>query len=151
MSQKIIEDQVQQFCNRWQGMNMVYEDYARSVNVPYTTLQILNFIVTEENCTQKTICERTFLPKQTVNSVITGFYKKGLVVLRELPADRRTKTIHLTEEGQKFADEIIPQIRKAEYDAMERLTPEQRENLLEGMRIYCKVFREAMLADREKV
>lgn len=149
MERKMIEDQVQQFCNGWQGMNMVYEDYARSVNVPYTTLQILNFIVLEENCTQKTICERTFLPKQTVNSVITSFYKKGLVVLRELPSDRRTKTIHLTEAGQQFADQVIPKIRRAEYEAMERLTPEQRKNLLEGMRIYCKVFREAMLADKE--
>lgn len=149
MPDKIIKDQVQLFYNRWQGMNMVYEDYARTVDIPYTTLQILNFIVTETDCTQKTICSRTFLPKQTVNSVITSFYKKGLVVLKELPADRRTKTIHLTEAGQQFADRVIPKIRKAEYEAMERLTPEQRENLLEGMRIYCEVFRAAMLSDKD--
>ncbi len=149
MPDKTIEEQVQLFCSRWQGMNMVYEDYARTVDIPYTTLQILNYIVTVTDCTQKVICDLTFLPKQTVNSVITSFYKKGLVVLKELPADRRTKTIHLTEAGQQFADRVIPKIRKAEYEAMERLNPEQRKNLLEGMRIYCEVFRAAMLSDKD--
>jgi DNA-binding MarR family transcriptional regulator len=142
-----IKEQVYQFCASWQGLNMIYADYARTVNIPYTSLQILSFILMIENCTQKIICEQAFLPKQTVNSVITAFYKEGLVQLQELPYDRRTKAIHLTESGKRFAESLLPRIREAEYKAMEALTSEQREALLEGMRIYCDAFRKSMLEE----
>lgn len=146
MRDKEIEAEMKQFCDQLQEINRIYEDYARSADIPYTTLQILDLITKTENCTQKIICERTFLPKQTVNNVITAFYKQGYVRLQELPEDRRNKTIHLTESGQEYADRVIPQIREAEYGAMEKLTPQQRKNLLESMRIYSEVFRKVMPA-----
>lgn len=150
MYNKEIENQVKQFCNRLHSMNRVYEDYARSVNIPYTTLEILNLITQMEVCTQKAICEKIFLPKQTVNNVITSFYKMGFIQLQELPDDRRNKTIHLTEKGKEFADKLIPQVHKAEYEAMEKLTPEQRNGLLEGMRVYCELFHQAMPIGKEE-
>ncbi|MDR2460075.1 MAG: hypothetical protein LBE38_04735 [Deltaproteobacteria bacterium] len=33
---------------------------------------------------QKTLCDESFLPKQTVNQIITSFYKQGLVELAEV-------------------------------------------------------------------
>ena len=146
MKDKEIEAQMKQFCDELQGINRIYEDYARSVDIPFTTLEILDLITKTEDCTQKIICEHTFLPKQTVNNVITAFYKQGYISLRELPEDRRNKTIHLTEAGREYADKVIPQIREAEYGAMEKLTPEQRKNLIDSMRIYSAVFRKAMPA-----
>lgn len=145
-----IEEQVRQFCDAWQELNMIYEDYARSIDVPYTSLYILSLITRIDGCTQKTICEKTFLPRQTVNTVITGFYKKQWITLHELPEDRRIKTIHLTEAGKAYAEKIIPQIREAELTAMKKLTNEQRASLLEGIRIYRDAFRKAMLSG-EKV
>ena len=146
MAKQKIEDQVRQFCDAWQDLNMIYEDYARSVNVPYTSLYILNLITRIEGCTQKTICEKTFLPRQTVNTIITGFYKKEWITLEEMPEDRRIKTIHLTKSGEEFAAKIIPQIWRAELQAMEVLTQEQRDALLEGMSIYRNAFHNAMLS-----
>lgn len=150
MTTRKIEDQVRQFCDAWQDLNMIYEDYARSINVPYTSLYILSLITRTENCTQKTICEKTFLPRQTVNTIITGFYKKKWITLEETPEDRRIKTIHLTGAGKEFADRIIPQIWNAELQAMEKLTPEQRSSLLEGIRIYRNAFQSAMLSGSEE-
>ncbi|HJC06235.1 MAG TPA: hypothetical protein H9704_08790 [Candidatus Enterocloster excrementipullorum] len=80
-----------------------------------------------------------------MNTIITGFYKKNWITLQELPEDRRIKTIHLTETGKEYAEKIIPQIRRAELEAMEKLTEEQRTALLEGIRIYRDAFRAAML------
>ena len=144
-----LEEQVRQFCDAWQELNMIYEDYARSIDVPYTTLYILSLITRIDGCTQKTICEKTFLPRQTVNTIITGFYKKNWIILRELPEDRRTKTIHLTETGKEYAGKIIPQIWKAELEAMEKLTEEPCAALLEGIRIYRDAFRTAILPGGE--
>lgn len=144
MERQTIEEQVRQFCDAWQDLNLIYEAYARSINVPYTSLYILSMITQNENCTQKTICEKTLLPRQTVNTVITGFYRKKWITLEEMPEDRRIKTIHLTKEGKKFTDQMIPQIQKAELQAMETLSPEQRETLLKGIRTYRDAFETAM-------
>lgn len=139
-----LEQQVSAFCEQWQGLDLIYEDYARSVGLPYTTLYILTMIKKTPDCTQKKIREKTFLPKQTVNSVVTGFYKKGYVALRELPEDRRNKTIHLTAKGKAWADKIVPQIHKAEVAAMASLPEAEREQLITAIRHYGEAFRKAM-------
>ena len=150
MSNKDIERQISIFCNEIHDINVIYDDYARSVDIPYTNLYILSMISKSENCTQKIICDRTFLPKQTVNAIITGFYKKGLVELRELPSDRRNKTIHLTKSGEEYMAEIIPHIKSAEYAAMETLSEEQRSVLIESLHIYKEAFKKAMLMNVKK-
>lgn len=135
------------FCNAWQSLTTIYEDYARKSGVSYNSLYILNAIQQIENCTQKQICEKTLLPKQTVNNVVTGFFKSGYVELRELPENRRIKTIHLTEQGRKYADMLIPHIHHADKLAMESLTEEQQDTLLHLMDIYVATFRKEMLGE----
>lgn len=139
-----IENQVRQFSEEWQNITMTYSDYARSVGISYTSLQVLKYITGTKNCTQKSICEMSFLPKQTVNTIITGFYKKGYLELKELPEDRRTKIIYLTEKGKKYMDTFSPRIKKAEYEAMQSLSEEQRRMLVESIRLYGKIFHEKL-------
>lgn len=145
MKAKEIENDVKRFSDEWQSITMTYSDYARSVGISYTSLQILKYITGTENCTQRTICEMSFLPKQTVNTIITGFYKKGYIELRELPEDRRIKTIHLTVKGQEYMGTFSPHIEAAEYEAMRSLSDEQRTMLVESIRLYGKIFREKLL------
>lgn len=145
MKAKEIENDVKRFSDEWQSITMTYSDYARSVGISYTSLQILKYITGTKNCTQKTICEMSFLPKQTVNTIITGFYKKGYIELRELAEDRRIKTIHLTVKGQAYMDTFSPHIEAAEYEAMQSLSDEQRTMLVESIRLYGKIFRKKLL------
>ncbi len=142
-----IDDKTREFCSAWQSLSVIYEDYARKVGVSYNSLYILNSIQQIENCTQKQICEKTLLPKQTVNNVVTAFYKNGYIELRELPENRRIKTIHLTEKGVQYADSFIPHIRRADKLAMETLTEEQQDMLLHLMDIYVSAFRKEMLGE----
>lgn len=149
MKKKEVLSQVSVFCNEWYEINSAYEDYARTKEISYTSLYILTMIANTEDCTQKSICEKTFLPKQTVNAIITAFYKNGYVELREFPSDRRNKTIHLTERGDEYAQTIVPHIQNAEYKAMEALSPEQRALLIESISIYSRAFRVEMLKKDE--
>lgn len=142
-----IEAKTKAFCNAWQSISTIYEDYARKSGVSYNSLYILNAIFYTENCTQKQICDKTLLPKQTVNNVITSFFKSGYIELRELSENRRIKTIHLTEEGMKYAKTLIPHIHKADIIAMESLTEEQQDILLKLMDIYVSAFRKEMLGE----
>lgn len=142
-----IEEKTKVFCNAWQSISIIYEDYARKSGISYNSLYILNAIQQIKDCTQKQICEKTLLPKQTVNNVITAFYKSGYIELREFPENRRIKTIHLTEKGENYADKLIPHIHEADKVAMNSLTEKQQDTLLSLMNTYVSAFRKEMLGE----
>lgn len=139
-----LQAQISEYCSYLHEWNASYEEYAKSVGLSYTSLSILSAIYSTENCTQKLLCEQCFLPKQTVNAAVTVFYKKGWIRLEELPEDRRNKTIHFTEQGQKEAERIMQKVRHSEQQAMSKLTDEERKLLLSVTRRYVLGCKEAM-------
>ena len=142
-----IEEKTTAFCTAGQSLSGIYEDYARKSGVSYNSLYILNAIFSTENCTQKQICDKTLLPKQTVNNVVTSFYKSGYIELRELPENRRIKTIHLTETGRKYAETLLPHIDEAGRKAMQSLSDAEQSMLLELIGRYAAAFRREMLGE----
>lgn len=139
-----LQKQIRQYCSYLHEWNASYEDYARSVGLSYTSLSILSALYGTENCTQKMLCESCFLPKQTVNTTITAFYKKGWVRLEELPEDRRNKTIHFTPEGQAAADEIMQRVKESEQKSMGALSESERLVLLNVTKRYVAGCKDAM-------
>lgn len=135
---------IQAYCACLHEWNAAYEDYAKSVDLNFTSLSILSALYETENCTQKMLCEQCFLPKQTVNTAVTAFYKKGWIRMQELPEDRRNKTIHFTEEGQREAERIMQKVRESERQAMGGLSKEEREQLLSLTRRYVTACTTAM-------
>jgi DNA-binding MarR family transcriptional regulator len=141
-------EQVTEYCHLYRELNTEYEEYAKSVDMSFSSLLVLSIICSHPNgCMQMTIRDESFLPKQTVNGIVTGFLRQGLIKLTEVESDRRYKTIHLTENGSEFANRLIPKIKDAENKAMENLTENQRMMLLETTRLFITRFREFM---REK-
>ena len=65
------------------------------------------------------------LPKQTVNSVVSGMIKKGHVYLETIPGTRNKKVIRLTESGQKFGENVILKVYDAEQQAIDKISPQQ--------------------------
>ncbi len=139
-----IRAQIAQYCNLLHEWNSSYEGYAKSVGLSYTSLSVLSAIYSSPGCTQKELAESCFLPKQTVNAVITSFLKNGWVILEEMPEDRRNKTVNFTETGKEKAAVMIDKVRKCEDKAMSGLTKEQRDELLELTKIYIHSCSNAM-------
>ena len=127
-----------------QEWNASYEDYARAVGLNYTSLSILTAIYETEACTQKLLCERCFLPKQTVNAVITAFYKRGWIQMCELPEDRRVKTIHFTKAGLGEAERILQRVYEGERRAMKALSGEEQRLLMALTRRYVAACSDSM-------
>lgn len=129
------------FWATWQDLSTVYERYARLQGLSYTSLTVLDEVyrghLSGADCTQKSICAATFLPKQTANSVIAGFVRDGLVELVELPHDRRAKAVRLTKRGLAYAHQIIDPIDAAETAAFAQLTDAEREQFLTTMEHYA--------------
>lgn len=139
-----IRAHIAQYCNLLHEWNASYEEYAKSVGLSYTSLSVLSALYSSPGCTQKELAESCFLPKQTVNAVITSFLKNGWVKLEEMPEDRRNKTVNFTETGKEKAAVMIDKVRKCEDKAMSRLTKEQRDELLELTKIYIHSCSSAM-------
>lgn len=131
-----IQTQIQQYDSYLQQWCAGYEDYAKSVGLSFTSLSVLSAIYDLPNCTQKQLCQVCFLPKQTVNAVVTSFYKKGWVRLEEVPEDRRNKTIHFTEQGMAEAQRILSRVQESERAAMSALSEEERRTLLSATERY---------------
>lgn len=128
------------FCEIIKQISGIYEDYAKSIGLSYTSLYVFHLVSLTENCTQKYICEQLFLPKQTVNSIVMLFRKQSLVEMVELSEDRRYKAICLTAKGQEYAAQILPKIDTAEVHSMEQFDVEERMLLLKLMEKYAQVF-----------
>lgn len=120
-----------------------YEAYAKSLGLSYSTLSALRIILKYDGeCTQKTICERTFLPKQTVNAIVSGLLRHGAIGMSALDSDKRKKVIHLTDKGREFALEAIQKIKDAENKAMGSLDKSQRTAMLTALQLYLARFRD---------
>ena len=127
---------IQEYCSSLHEWDAAYEDYAKSVGLSYTSLCILNAIYETDGCTQKQLCSLCFLPKQTVNAAVTGFYDKGWLRMQELPEDRRNKALHLTELGRSEAGRILQNLQECDRIAMGSLTESEQEQLLSLTRRY---------------
>lgn len=141
---KTLREKADQFNAQWHVLNTSYEEYAKSVGFTYSSLNILCVIRNIEDCTQKAICEETYLPKQTVNNVITSFYKQGYINMVELPSDRRIKTIHFTKEGKRIADKILTVVTKAEETAMQQFTQDEADSFLKLQKRYVECCKKNM-------
>ena len=142
-----LQEQVNEFCSYFQQWKGAYEEHARSIGMNYTNTQILDVIYNTENCTQKLLCERCFLPKQTINTIVSSFCEQGWVYLEALPQDRRVKAIRLTPEGKAFVETSLHKVWEAECRAMAELTDEQRTLLLDLTRQYVTLCRQALFQE----
>ena len=138
-----LQDQIHAFSSYLRVWNDSYAEYAKSLGLSHAGLSVLNCIYRfNGECTQKMLCTYCYLPKQTVNSIVTAFYKQGWVRLEELPEDRRNKTIHFTEEGQRQAQQIVHRVHESERKAMSLLSPEEREIMLSATQRYTEACRD---------
>jgi DNA-binding MarR family transcriptional regulator len=136
-------EQVDEFCLLYRDINVQYDIYAKSVGMSYDSALVLCMIYGhEEGCTQKDLRDETFLSKQTINTIITSFWKQGLIKLTELESDRRMKMVSFTEKGLEYAEKIVPKIKIAENMAMDSLTESEQASLIEATRLYVARFRE---------
>ncbi|MDR1657222.1 MAG: MarR family transcriptional regulator [Deltaproteobacteria bacterium] len=148
MDEQIIREQVAEYYALWNSATTIYDEYAKSLDLPYSGLRVLCCICSihdaREQCTQKEISNRTLFPKQTVNVIVTGFLRQGLIELSETSSDRRVKAIRLTDAGEKYVQSIIPRAMRAEFEAMRKLSQEQREALISTTKIYMAHLRKCL-------
>lgn len=78
-------------------------------------------LCSEEEYSQQDLSELLYLPKQTVNSIISNLVKKGFVFLEHVPGTKNRKVVRLTKEGKDYGKQKVMWIFQAEEKALERM------------------------------
>ena len=108
-----------------------YEAYARSCGMSVNMLFIINAIYyAKDGITQHDICEITHLSKQTVNLNIKALLSEKSVTVKEIPTNKRLKTVTMTAKGKEKYKEIVTHITNSEDKAMSMLTADEQEMLI---------------------
>ena len=128
----MLKAQVEKFNSMLQGIDRIYEDYAKQYGLTFMSLRVLDVLYSSEKpCTQKDVCDISRYNKQVVNAIIKGFQKKGYITLCEDSEDRRNKYLGFTEAGEDFARGVIEPLRQAEKNAMLTLSYVERDSFIE--------------------
>lgn len=80
--------------------------------------------------TPGTIAERAIVSSASATSVLDTLERRGLLIRRPHPEDRRKLVIELTDEGRAMIDQILPGVHKLETRVMAALTKTERAQLL---------------------
>lgn len=121
------------------SINAVYEKLAKMHGLTSSTLFVLHTIYENQGqCTQRLICDKLFYPKQTVNTILDSFGKKGFILKQVADFDKRNKYILLTESGKRYAESVIADMLYMEEAAFTNMDTAERQAMLSGEHAFLK-------------
>ena len=90
---------------------------------------------------QRDLCALLSLPRQTVNSLISGMRRKGFVYLEHVPGTRNCKVIRLTQSGRNYCEDEIKWVFEVEQAAMEEAVPKEIQVCIAMLEKYIARFK----------
>lgn len=99
----------------------IYSMWSSTHNISYHEMLVLYTIRENGFCTQKQICDSYFLPKQTINNVITSLKKEGILLHDEGYSKGREKAFILSDKGKDYAAPFLESLDTVENRALELL------------------------------
>lgn len=115
----------------------MYDAYAKRHGMLMKTLLVVNVLFyAPDGLTQRDICGKTFQSKQSVNLVVKNLLADGYVTVTEIPENKRTKVVRMTESGRAYCEEVVRHITWAEDTAMSMFTVDEQKQLVELSRTF---------------
>jgi len=147
-----IAEQIDSYYNSWFEINSIYHIWASIYHIwakkhgmQDTTLFVLYVINnTVPYCTQSKICNKLFLPKQTVSQILSGLEKDGYIIKEANTKDRRNKIIRFTEEGTHFATSILEELKLVEIASFKKMSKEQRRDIVESFTLLASSLNKSL-------
>lgn len=132
-SKEEIIKQIDSYYNSWFEINNIYHAWAKRHDIDDTTLFVLYVIKNAvPYCTQSQICNKLFLPKQTISQTLAKLEKDGYIVKEINTEDLRNKIIKFTEKGTRFAIAVLEELMLAEVEAFSRVSHKHRMAIVES-------------------
>ena len=134
---KMMKDKIDTINQRIKELNSLYREAAGKSGISDGEVCIWSVLLcSEEEYSQQDLSDLLYLPKQTVNSIISGLAKKGFVCLEHVPGTRNRKVVRLTKEGRDYGKEKVMWIFPAEERALEQADSGQVQMFIEMIETY---------------
>lgn len=125
----------------WRDSLSMYEEWSKAHGLTYNSVMALISIYENEGaCTQKMIVDKWMIPKQTVNTILKGFEKQGLITFMPAAADKRSKLILFTPSGEEYAGKIVTKLLDLELSVMSQLGSERAKIMNDAFELYVELF-----------
>ena len=121
----------------------LYQSFFEEHHVSFELMTILYALLFYKNITQKQICIKTRLPKQTVHNIINKLKAADFVYLIPNEDDRREKFVILTPKGEQYGLEMIRPASEINNMVAERMGIDFLSNLLKDLELYYHSIRMA--------
>ncbi|MEK6268651.1 MAG: MarR family transcriptional regulator [Planococcus sp. (in: firmicutes)] len=121
------------FANVQKNMVRFIQKSAAEKGLSIPQYSILMTIFNCNEMTQKTVAEKTFLPKSTLSQAVDGLVKEGYLNRQQVVCNRREMMLSLSEQGQQLVDEFHLQedgLYQVFKSASDQFTAEQMTELL---------------------
>ncbi len=128
----------------------IYSKWSNLHGISYHEMLVLYTIREKGFCTQKQICDSYILPRQTMNNVITGMRKNGLLELSSGYSEGREKAFVLSAKGESYAKPFLASLDTVESDAVERLGADKLQALTDLLLEYDEALSKALEEKRER-
>ncbi|EOS38343.1 hypothetical protein C808_02544 [Lachnospiraceae bacterium M18-1] len=140
--EKNIKKQIDIINQRIKELNSLYRIAAGKSGISDGEVCIWSTLLCgEEEYSQQDLSDLLFLPKQTVNSIVSNLIKRGFVYLEHVPGTRNRKVIRLTQEGREYGESKVMWIFNAEQKALEQTDPEQVQSAIKMIEKYILSFK----------
>ncbi len=137
----LIRMQIKEVYSAMSKITGSYGIWAKEHGLSYNALLVLYTIEELSKCTQKQICDRWLIPKQTVNTILADFKEQGYVAFEIDNNNKREKLIGFTELGQQYATAILTKLHTIEETVMFKMGSNMCEQLVEANNVYYDLFK----------
>ena len=127
----------------------IYSTWSKLHGISYHEMLVLYTIREKGFCTQKQICDSYILPRQTMNNVITGMRKNGLLELSGQYSKGREKAFVLSEKGELYAEPFLISLDRVESRAVELLGADKLQVLTDLLLEYDEALSVALEEKRD--
>lgn len=127
----------------------IYSKWSNLHGISYHEMLVLYTIREKGFCTQKQICDSYILPRQTMNNVITGMRKNGLLELSRKYSKGREKAFVLSAKGELYADPFLVSLDTVESDAVKLLGANKLQALTDLLLEYDEALSKALEEKRD--
>ncbi|MCD8230239.1 MAG: MarR family transcriptional regulator [Clostridiales bacterium] len=139
-------EQINLIIQKTKELGALYHEAAHKSGISDGEAAIWSILLNgNEEYSQQDLTEILFLPKQTVNSLITRMGRKGYLTLEHAPGTRNRKIIKLTESGRNFGEKQVRWIFEAEKKAMEDTNSAEVEACVSMLEKYSAQFRKELI------
>ncbi|MCB0677847.1 MAG: bifunctional helix-turn-helix transcriptional regulator/GNAT family N-acetyltransferase [Saprospiraceae bacterium] len=121
----------------------VLKGVFQDTGLTYSQCHALFEIDRENTLTTMEVAESLQLDKSTASRVLSSLQEDGLADMRPGEADRRQKHFQLTEKGKVATARNNRLANRQVTDALLLLTAEERQTVLDGLRLYAKALRQS--------